>query len=456
MNPRSAKEIWETALGELQLQVSKPNYSTWLKGSVGLSHSEGQFVIGVPTPFAAEWLEKRLRSLVKKTLVGILGEDVEIEFHVSSPHAEDAPSHKQTSGPSYTHRSKTHPHPKVNPKYTFENFIHGRCNQLAYAAAQGVAENPGHTYNPLVIQSGVGLGKTHLLHAIGHAAASHGFNVLCVSMEEFTNDFVEAVRGRETGKFRAKFRSPDLLLLDDLHFISGKEQTQQGFFHTFNDLYNANRQIVVTCDRPPKAIPMLDDRISSRLQGGLIVDLQPPDRDTCLSILRAKAAIVHHHALPDDVLEIIADHGYNSNMRDLEGALNRVIAFAKTTRQPPTAQLALEALCAPTDLPIPRPTPSLIVEIVSEYFRLSPQELVGRRRAPQLSEARQLTMYIIYKQAHCSLKEIGQLLGGRDHSTILEACRKVSTQIDANPQLRTHLDGITALLSEKCSSTAGF
>lgn len=450
MNRRPAKDIWEAALGELQLHLSKANYNTWLKGTIGLEHAEGRFVVGTPHSFATEWLEKRLYSLVEKTLVGILGEDVEVEFQVC-PHPVEATSlPRSTKSTDDAPRTKTSQKLRLNAKYTFDKFVPARCNQLAYAAAQGVADDPGQSYNPLVIQSGVGLGKTHLLHAIGHAAVSRGLSVLSVSMEEFTNEFVESIRGRETGKFRTKFRSPDILLLDDVDFISDKPKTQQGFFHTFDDLYNANKQIVVTCDRSPKTIPMLDDRLLSRLQGGLIVGIQPPDRDDCLAILRTKASNLHRPALGEDVLEVIADHDWE-NIRELEGALNRVIAFAKGTRQAPTANLAYEALYIADESLSTQLTPSLILEIVSEYFRISPQELVGRRRVPQLSEARQLTMYVIYREGNASLQEIGKLLGGRDHSTILEGCRKISTKINTNPQLRTHLDGITTLLSERCS-----
>ena len=453
MNKDSAKGIWEAALGELQVQVSKPNFDTWLKDTVGLDCRDGWFTVGVSRPFAAEWLEKRLYSLLKKTIVGITGHDLEVRFEVSVSEPYDdtkaSVSHTVNSDKSSSHSVPTNTN--LNPKHTFSTFVAGSSNHMAYAAAMAIVEQPGVGYNPLFIHSRVGLGKTHLLHAIGHAASSRGLRVLCTSTEQFTNEFVEAIRGKETDKFRSKFRSPDVLLLDDVHFISGKEQTQEGFFHTFNELHNSNRQIVITCDRPPKSVPMLEDRLCSRFQGGLIVDIQPPDHETCIAILRAKA-LQQQVIIDEDVFHIIAEQ-YDSNIRELEGGLNRVIAYAKLTGEAPTADLAHRALQVVDEASAPKLpaiSPFLILEIIGDYFRLSPKELTGRKRAPQICEARQLAMYVIREEVRCPLTEIGKVLGGRDHSTILQGYKKVTNEIQTNQRLQHHLENIMAILLETC------
>jgi len=410
-------------------------------------------MVGVPHSFAAEWLQKRLYSLVRKTLVGIMGHDVEVQFEIFNNQGHPVsrePVRPFLATPSEEPASRSNIRPKLNSKYTFDNFVSGSCNQLAYAAAMGVAQDPGSLYNPLFIHSGVGLGKTHLLHAIAHNTSLRGLRALCVSAEEFTNEFIDSIRGRDTGKFRSKFRSPDLLLLDDVHFISGKAQTQDGLFHTFNELHNDNRQIVVTCSQPPRSIPMMDDCLCSRFEGGLVVDLQPPDYDTRFALIRAKAT-QQFPTISDAVLHAIASQ-CDQNIRELEGSLNRVLALAKLTGEVPTVGMVEDALCAASNTSMSTPTHSLIMDVISEYFHISPQEILGRKRAAQISEARQVTMYVIYKEAHYSLSEIGNIMGGRDHSTILQGCKKISTDLENKPQLREHLTNISALLSDRHSS----
>ncbi|MFQ5925485.1 MAG: chromosomal replication initiator protein DnaA, partial [Dehalococcoidia bacterium] len=278
MKERSAVEIWEAVLGELQLQLTNTNYDTWLTDTVGLSYQGDQFVVGVLSPFAIEWLERRLYSLIKKTLIEITGHNLDVHFQIhNGEHSKAA----RTKGRTYLSGSLATSTRKINlstfnAKYTFDSFIVGNCNRLAHAAALGVAEKPSCIYNPLFLYGGVGLGKTHLLHAIGHFASTSKVRVLYVSTEQFTNEFIKAIRERKTEEFRQKYRSVDVLLMDDIHFIIGKEQTQEGFFHTFNDLHNANRQIVITSDRPPKSMPLLEDRLRSRFGWGLIADIQPP------------------------------------------------------------------------------------------------------------------------------------------------------------------------------------
>jgi chromosomal replication initiator protein len=438
MSTSSAEDIWEAAKGALQLQVSRANFETWLKDTVGVSYQDNLFIVGTPSTFAAEWLSKRLHSLVKKTLMGITGEDTEVEFQVYPP-SEGLPESKprrRSSGNGSRETAFPPSPPRLNPRYTFDTFIVGSCNRLAHAAALSVAENPGHSYNPLFIYGGVGLGKTHLLHAIGHVASATHCNLIYVSTEQFTNEFINAIKERRMEDFRNKFRSVDLLLIDDIQFISGKEQTQEGFFHTFNDLHNANRQIVITSDRPPRALSLLEDRLRSRFEWGLIADIQPPDLETRLAILRAKAE-QQQMVLDPEIIEFIARRAQR-NIRELEGCLNRIIAYSRLTRTPPTLELAEQAL---QDLALAdrqqRPlSPDSIMEAVCHYFRLTPEMLRSEKREQPIALARQIAMYLIREETRCSLSEVGQLLGGRDHSTVLHGCEKIATQINIDPKLR--------------------
>jgi chromosomal replication initiator protein len=441
MSVRSPQEIWEAALGELQLQVTKANYETWLKESVGISYQGGQFVIGTPKVFAAEWLEKRLCSLIKKTLIGIIGEEVEVQFQV---YQKETTLKVLPSSPRTFPRKTKIEMPlrsKLNHKYTFDTFIVGSCNRLAHAAALRVAERPGQSYNPLFIYGGVGLGKTHLLHAIGHAALNSGFQPLYTSTEQFTNEFINAIKEGKTEDFRSKYRNVDLLLIDDIHFISGKEQTQESFFHTFNDLHNANRQIVITSDHPPRAVPLLEERLRSRFEWGLIADVQPPDFETRLAILRAKAEQQGAN-IADDIVMFIARR-YQRNIRELEGSLNRVTAYAKLIKEPLTLDLAQQALRDIADsMPIYTPPPTTILNTVCNYFNLRLEVLKGGSREQPVALARQIVMYLAREGSRCSLNEIGELLGGRDHSTILHGCQRIAAEIDANPKLRSDVFAI--------------
>jgi len=433
MGARSAQEIWEAALGELQIQVNKPNYRAWLEKTIGLSYQGNQFVVGVPNTFVAEYLDKNQRSLIEKTLIGLTKQDIKVLFRVDTVH--------QNSANSYGAQAEVRPaqaisSPKFNPKYTFDSFIVGNCNRLAHAAALGVAENPGHSYNPLFIYGGVGLGKTHLLHAIGHVAVADNIQVLYVSAEQFTNEFVNAIRGRKTEEFHNKYRSVDMLLIDDIHFLSGKEQTEESFFHTFNELHNANHQIAITGDCPPKSMPLFEERLRSRFEWGLIADIQPPDFETRLAILQAKAEQEGANVTLD-VLEFIA-HQIKQNIRELEGSLNRVLAYAKLIRALLTPELAAEALVdiAGKDSKIAPILPTLVIEAVANSFQIAPIDLKSRRRDKETALARQVAMYLIRQETNSSLAQIGKELGGRDHSTILHACGKIASDIDASPYLR--------------------
>jgi len=445
MTTRSAQEIWEAALGELQIQVNKPNYRTWLEKTVGLSYQDNQLIVGVPNTFIAEYLDKNQRSLIEKTLIGLTRNNVSVRFQVNGRY--------QNSPDSYSTRDEIAPRqinsPRFNPKYTFDSFIVGSCNRLAYAAALEVVENPGHTFNPLFLYGGVGLGKTHLLHAIGHVALASNIQVLYVSAEQFTNELINAIRDRKTEEFRNKYRSVDMLLIDDIHFISGKEQTEESFFHTFNELHNANRQIAITSDCPPKSMLLLQDRLRSRFEWGLIADIQPPDLETRLAILQAKAEQQGTN-VPSELLEFIA-HRIQQNIRELEGSLNRVIAYAKLTGASLTPELAAQALQDIGSKAGKRAhfAPGLVIEAVATSFQLATADLKSRKRDKQTALARQVAMYLIRQETNCSLAQIGKELGGRDHSTVTHACEQIAGEIDANPYLRRKIRDIQQSMSPK-------
>jgi chromosomal replication initiator protein len=422
MEARSAQEIWEAALGELQLQVTRANYRTWLEKTSGLSYQDNQFVVGVPNTFVAEYLDQNQRSLIKKTLIGLTHPGIEVHFRVSS--------RKETAATGQTI------HPCCHSKYTFDSFVVSNCNRLAYAAALSVAENPGGSYNPLFIYGGVGLGKTHLLHASYYLAQANNIKVIYVSAEQFTNEFITALREKSTDEFRRKYRNVDMLLIDDIHFISGKEQTEESFFHTFNELHNANRQIVITSDRPPKSLPLLGDRLCSRLEWGLIADIQPPNFDTRLAILQAKAA-QQEVEVALDVLEFIA-HRIQQNIRELEGSLNRAIAYAKLFGAILTPELAARAVqdIAGREAGAASITPNLVMEMVAERFQLTPSDLRSRKRDRVTALARHVAMYLIKQTTNCSLAQIGLELGNRDHATVIHACQNIANTMDNDPYLR--------------------
>ncbi len=440
MGTRSAQEIWDAALGELQIQVSKPNYRTWLEKTAGFSYQDNQFVVSVPSTFVAEYLDSNQRSLIEKTLIGLTASpDINVAFQVDGWHRN---SSTVLAAEGETFSTKPAGSLRLKANYVFTSFIVGNCNRLAYAAAQGVAQNPGVSYNPLYIYGGVGLGKTHLLHAIGHAALANHIAVIYVSAEQFTNDFVNAIKEKRTDGFRNRYRNTGMLLIDDIHFISGKEQTEESFCHTFNALHDANHQIVMTSDRPPKAIPLLDKRLRSRFEWGLIVKIQSPDTETRLAILQAKAK-QRGVNVAWEVLEFIAQQ-MQQNIRELEGSLNRVIAYAKLFNASPTIELAAQALkdINSNEAQGSEVTLGLLIKAVADGFRLTPDNLLGRERDKETVLARAAAMYLIRQETNCSLAQIGQELGGRNPSAVTNACKRIAGEIKASPYLRRKIQEI--------------
>ncbi len=430
MNPDQA---WQSVLAQLQLDMAKASFDTWVRDTHPLSYESGTLTVGVPNAYARDWLESRLASTVSRLLIGIMNTNVAVTFVVAQ--GEDAQrieAEQPLPVPDAEPQPRPH-HSMLNPRYTFDSFVVGSGNRLAHAACQAVAEKPARAYNPLFVYGGVGLGKTHLLHAIGNSCHSRGLNVLYVSSEEFTNEIINAIRTHTTQAFREKYRSADVLLVDDIQFIAGKESTQEEFFHTFNTLHGQDKQIIVSSDRPPKALVTLEERMRSRFEWGLAADIQPPDLETRLAILRAKAERTGRY-IPDEILDSIARR-VQSNIRELEGALNRIIAFADLSGQLLTPQLVEAAL---VDLLPQRQDimPEKIVELVAREWKITEDELLGRDRSQKIAEPRQVAMYLMRKETDASLPQIGEALGGRDHTTVMYAIEKLSNQIETKADLR--------------------
>jgi chromosomal replication initiator protein len=436
----SAKEIWQSALGKLQIQVSKANYTTWLSDSQGLSCRDSTFVVGVPNVFVAEWLSKRLYPLVRKTLVDITGKDVDVRFEIHNREQLSAsPLANQTDGGTSSKATQY----RFNPKYTFDNFVVSDSNRLAYAAAVEVAENPGSSYNPLFIHSSTGQGKTHLLHAIGHLTTNNGLQAAYITAEQFANEFVLAVREKQVDKFRSKFRNIHIFLFDDVHFLIDKKQTLQCFFHTFNELYSNNRQIVITADCAPQDMQPLSSKLKSRLEGGLIADLQPPDFETRLNILRVKAATMMTSEL-EGVLHIIAEK-VCENVRQLEGALVYLTAQAKLSGTKITPETINKLLTNTT----PKQDIKLLLRTVADHFGIPAEELINKKRDRKTTLARHVAIYLMREGYNCSLAEIGKELGGRNHATILHGYEKIANELSNNPNLSIQVSEIKKQLNSQ-------
>ncbi len=430
----NAEQAWQAALGQLQMDMPKAAFDTWVRDAELVSYEDGVFTIGVKNAYARDWLADRLALTVQRILASILDRTIEVRFIVWQQPLENNPPIEQepVAQASGTNGSSGN-HNRLNQRYTFSNFVVGPSNRLAHAACMAVAESPAQAYNPLFLYGGVGLGKTHLLHAIGNHCTQQGLTVLYVSSEEFTNDLINAIRRHTTQAFREKYRRIDVLLIDDIQFIAGKESTQEEFFHTFNTLHGQDKQIVMTSDRPPKAMVTLEERLRSRFEWGLTADIQPPDFETRLAILRYKAERAGYQ-LPDGTLELIARQ-VNSNIRELEGALTRVVAFANLRGMPAAPNLAEIALA---DL-LPRRTkvePEQIIQAVADSFGITVERMLSRERSRRVAVPRQIAMYLLREEANLSLPQIGEMLGGRDHTTVMYGCDKVADLMERDSRMR--------------------
>lgn len=432
------EEIWQQVLQVLKQQLSRPAFETWLKSTKALSLQEGVLLIGVPNEFAKDWLQTRLYSLIKSTASSTLKEEVDVEFQVIESPAKPEPT--ELLFPEK-------PGLRLNPRYTFSSFVVGNSNRFAHAACMAVAEAPGRSYNPLFIYGGVGLGKTHLLQAIGNyvLAKNKPLKLLYISSETFTNEVINGIRDRRMSEFRDRYRSLDVLLIDDVQFIAGKESTQEEFFHTFNALHEGSKQIVISSDRPPREIPTLEDRLRSRFEWGLIADIQPPDFETRIAILKKKVES-EELSFPQEVLEYIAQN-ITSNIRELEGALTRLLAYASLNNLEIDLSMATSVL--KDIIPIVQRPLSLsdIQKTVAAYFGLTVEDLIAKKRSRDITVPRQIAMFLARELTDSSLPQIGSAFGGRDHSTVLHACDRIRTECETNINLRTALEEIKKQLS---------
>jgi len=486
-----AKQVWRAALGELQVTLSPANFETWLRDTALVDVDDTKFRISVPNGFAKDWLESRYRSLISQTLGRIVGYGVQVDFVVEAVEpgttteqdgaaigdgadgtgrdgseavgSEGVGAELMARGAEGAAAAARQAPPQVrveagrvggeggttniNPRYTFANFIVGSANRLAHAASLSVAERPGHAYNPLFLYGGVGLGKTHLMHAIGNAVVAKfpRKRVVYATSEKFTNEFITSIQQGKIDEFRARYRRIDLLLIDDIQFIADKERTQEEFFHTFNAIHEDGKQIVLSSDRPPKAILTLEERLRSRFEWGLIADLTAPDLETRIAILRAKAE-EQGTPITSDVMEFIA-RKVVSNIRELEGALNRIVAYASMGAMPISIELAQAVLSNVLYNPKKRQvTPERIAQAVSTYYGVPMDALQGQKREKSIVVPRQIAMFLMREETDVSLLRIGAELGGRDHSTVLHACDKINREMQVNDEMRREVAAVRELI----------
>lgn len=424
MPSQGVQTLWQQVLELLARQISRPSFETWIQCVQPLALHGNTLYLSVPHQFAKDWLEDNYAGLIKGALRLVANKQIEIQFLLPTGLEERSANEEYFSLP-------------LNPKYTFDTFVVGNGNRFAHAAALAVAENPSRAYNPLFIYGGVGLGKTHLMHAIGHHVLANlpHCRVVYVSSEHFTNELINAIRDDKTEEFRSKYRHIDVLLVDDVQFLAGKERTQEEFFHTFNALHEANRQIILSSDRPPKEIPTLEDRLRSRFEWGLITDIQPPDLETRIAILEKKAEL-EGAKLSSEVMLFIASN-FQANIRELEGALIRVAAYASFYQREVDVETAATILAdmlpqkKQTKITIP-----VIQKVVANYFNLRPDDLRAKKRSRNVALPRQIAMYLCRELTDTSLPRIGEAFGGRDHTTVIHACEKISRDLKRDPLLQ--------------------
>ncbi len=442
----SAKELWGEALSVIQQRVPKPSFDAWFRPLTLEGVEDGRVRVLIPNRFFKEWFEDHYVGLLKSTLEDLLFTKVEVNLRLPDSEAAAAAAREEA-----TRRPPRRPREDsgqfINPRYTFETFVVGSSNQFAHAASLAVAEQPSKAYNPLFLYGGVGLGKTHLLHAIGHLVMSRDprMRISYVSSEKFTNDLINAIRFDTTVEFRNRYRSLDILLIDDIQFIAGKERTQEEFFHTFNALYESGKQIVISSDSLPREIPTLEERLRSRFEWGLIADIQVPDLETKAAILRRKSQ-AEGVRLPDEVSLYIAKN-VKSNIRELEGSLVRIMAYAHLTKREINLALAEEVLKELRDDDARAITMPSIQKAVADYYNVHVEDLKSRARNRGVVVPRQVAMYLCRRHTHKSFPEIGEAFGGKDHTTVIHAVDKVERRIKVEEQLRKQVGDLVALIT---------
>ncbi|VYU66488.1 chromosomal replication initiator protein DnaA [Clostridium tertium] len=443
--------LWEKTLNIIKGEMSEVSFNTWIKSCEPISISSNIIRISVPNSFTQDILEKRYKDLVVNSIEAACSKHYNVEFIVASDiqEVDEKEDKKQKTDDKSNVTVNDEMSSTLNPKYTFDSFVIGNSNRFAHAASLAVAEAPAKAYNPLFIYGGVGLGKTHLMHAIGHYALQNNSNakVVYVSSEKFTNELINAIRDDKNDEFRKKYRNVDILLIDDIQFIAGKERTQEEFFHTFNELHDANKQIILSSDRPPKEIPTLEDRLRSRFEWGLIADIQAPDFETRMAILKKKADVEKLN-VANEVMVYIATK-IKSNIRELEGALIRIVAYSSLTNRPITVELAGEALKdIISNKQNKNVTIDVIQDVVAAYFNLRIEDLKSQRRTRNVAYPRQIAMYLSRKLTDMSLPKIGEEFGGRDHTTVIHAYEKISDSLNTDESLQHTVNDITKKLTQ--------
>jgi len=432
------EELWQYILNEMKAKISKPSYDTWLSQTVVKGLTDKILTISVPNEFTKNWLDQRYTEVIDTLLYEMTGTELSVKFEILEENVQTQTSETEQETQSTTEEIQN----MLNPKYTFDTFVVGAANRFAHAASLAVAEAPAKSYNPLFIYGGVGLGKTHLMHAIGHYVREYhpDRRVIYLSSEKFTNEFINAIMDNKAESFRNKYRSVDILLVDDIQFLAGKEQTQEEFFHTFNTLHEENKQIIISSDRPPRDIPTLEDRLRSRFEWGLITDISPPDLETRIAILSKKAKAEGLNDISNEVMLYIANQ-IDTNIRELEGALIRVIAYSSLINQDIDTALAAEAL--KDIIPSNRPRKITIKGIqafISERYNISEKEILSRKRTRSIAFPRQIAMYLSRELTDLSLPKIGQEFGGRDHTTVIHAHKKITELIEVDNEFQSEIN----------------
>ncbi|MFH1822798.1 MAG: chromosomal replication initiator protein DnaA [Patescibacteria group bacterium] len=445
-------QIWQAVLGEIELNLSKANFTTWFKNTFISDFDDSQVIVCVPNTFTKAWLEKKYHKEISQALENITSKKIKqilykVETKKTNPVNEILEKIKIKKSGCLTDDSTITNRFGLNSRYVFEDYVVGKGNELAHAACQAVAANPGKAYNPLFIYGGVGLGKTHLIQAIGHETSKKTDKILYVTSEKFANDYIQSIRNGRAKEFKDRYRSVDLLLVDDVQFLGGKDGTQEEFFHTFNELHQVNKQIVITSDRRPKSIPALEKRLLSRFEWGMIADISQPDLETRHAILEKKSR-EKNYTLDKEVLDYIASN-IQSNIRELEGALNRVIAYHEFNNSTPTVETTKNILNdLLTNVQLKTITTKHIIDAVSRFYDISIKDLLGKGRKKEMVWPRQITMYLMRAEANTSYPTIGQELGGRDHTTAMHACNKIYKEVNEkeNEKAKQEVESIKQLI----------
>lgn len=438
----SNDELWQALLAQIQFNISKANFATWFKNTGIFSKKEGEIVVSVPNNFSKEWLENKYNKTILKILHNLDDSIKEIKYSVARPEKAAVRSTTSIAVDNYSdipqldfQEFQISKDTNLNPRYTFENFVIGPFNELPHAAAWAVSQNPGGVYNPLFIYGGVGLGKTHLIQAAGNEILKRNSQkkIRYTSSEKFASGIINSIKNRDVEKFKSTYKDIDVLIIDDIQFLSGKEKTQEEFFHIFNTLYEKNKQIILSSDRPPKAISALEERLRSRFEGGMIADISLPDFETRVAILKTKSQEKKFN-FSEEILEYIASH-IQANVRELEGALNRLAAYQKLNNQTPTVEIAETLLKSVIFSPKKVTNPEKIIQAVSVFYNLKEKDILDASRKKEIVRPRQVAMYLLRKELGSSFPFIGQKFGGKDHTTAIHAFNKISKESGINENL---------------------